>query len=376
MEFIHYGTHIIEDDDIEEVVKVLRSDYLTTGPKAQEFESIICAETGAKYAVATANGTAALHLATLTLKLNPGDEVIVTPLTFAASANCVLYSGGVPVFADIDSDTMLMDTEDVKRKITPKTKAIIAVHYGGELCDMESLSEIATENNLQLIQDSAHSLGGTVNGKKQGKYPGLQTWSFHPVKTITTGEGGAVTTNDEGIYRLLKRLRTAGITRDRSEYTPQETGIWAYDMLELGFNYRITDFQCVLGISQMKKLQRFAARRAEIVEKYNVAFETLPIKIQHSPKWSNPVRHLYTIRLDDKSRREEVFNKLREKQILVNVHYIPVYWLSYYANLGYERGLCPIAEDSYERLITIPLHPKLSDEQVEYVIETVRDALK
>jgi dTDP-4-amino-4,6-dideoxygalactose transaminase len=308
------------------------------------------------------------------LGLSEGDEVITTPLTFAASANCVLYCGATPVFADIIPETMLIDIEDVKKKITPKTKALIPVHYGGELCDMDAIVKVAEEYNLEIIQDSAHSLGGLINGKHQGSYPGQQIWSFHPVKTITTGEGGAVTTNDETIYKSLVRLRTHGITRDTSQYVSENEGGWYYQMLDLGFNYRITDLQCALGVSQFKKLDRFAGRRAEIVDAYNAAFADMPVDIQETPEWSNPVRHLYTIRVK-MGTRKKVFDALAAKNIGVNVHYIPVYLLPYYQKLGYKQGLCPNAEDAYERMISLPLHPKVTNEQVEYVVTAVRDAV-
>lgn len=371
MNYISYGKQYIEDDDIAAVTEVLKSGYLTTGPKIAEFEADLAKTVGAKYSVAVSSGTAALHIAALALELSPGDEVITTPLTFAASANCVIYSGATPVFADIDPETMLIDINSFKQKITPKTKAVIPVHYGGELCDMESISGIAEENNLSIIQDCAHSIGGLINGKAQGEFFGQQIWSFHPVKTVTTGEGGAVTTNDPEIYKKLLSLRTHGITRDAAQFVNGSEGGWYYEMLDLGFNYRLTDFQCALGISQLKKLGRFAKRRGEIVERYNAAFEKLPLMIQKTPEWSAPVRHLYTIRVSEKSIRKRVFDDLTSKNIGVNVHYLPVYFMPYYQKLGYKRGLCPNAEDTYERIISLPLHPGLSDEQVEYVIDSV-----
>jgi len=375
LDFISYGRQCIEDDDIAAVVEALKSDYLTAGPKIAEFEKAFAEEVGAKYAVAVSNGTAALHIAALALGLGIGDEVITTPLTFAASANCVLYCSATPVFADINPDTMLLDIEKVREKITSKTKAIIPVHYGGELCNMDAFSELAREHNLAIIQDCAHSLGGKTCGKAQGEYPGMQIWSFHPVKIITTGEGGAVTTNDESLYKKLLRLRTHGITRDTTQYVNDNKGGWYYEMLDLGFNYRLTDIQCALGISQLKKLNRFLQRRREIVERYNEAFVNSPLKIQHTPKWSTPARHLYTIRLNEEHRRREVFDSLLAKNIGVNVHYIPTYLLPHYKNLGYKPEICPIAEDSYNRMITLPLHPQLTDEQVKYVIECVKENL-
>lgn len=374
-EHIPYGKQLIEEDDIEAVVAVLKSSYLTTGPKVGEFEKEFAKIVGAKYALAVSSGTAALHLAALASGLAPGDEVITSPLTFAASANCILYCGAKPVFADIDRETMLIDPEDIKRKITPETKAVIPVHYGGELCAMDEISKIAGENGLRIIQDSAHSLGGKIRGKEQGSYPGQQIWSFHPVKTITTGEGGAVTTNDESIYQKLLRLRTHGITREPDLMRDKGQGLWYYDMLDLGFNYRITDIQCALGLTQLKKLERFAQRRGEIVERYNEAFKGLPLTVQKTPEHSEPVRHLYTIRLSDQTARRRVYDTLLAKNIGVNVHYLPVYLLAYYQNMGYTKGLCPNAEEAYERMITLPLHPSLTDEQINYIVKAVGESV-
>jgi dTDP-4-amino-4,6-dideoxygalactose transaminase len=306
--------------------------------------------------------------------LSEGDEVITSPLTFAASANCVLYCGATPVFADIDPETMLIDIDCIRQKITTRTKALIPVHYGGELCDMDKIMELADEFNLHVIQDSAHSLGGLIGGKHQGAYPGQQIWSFHPVKTITTGEGGAVTTNDEMLYRSLLRLRSHGITRDASQFVNANEGGWYYEMLDLGFNYRLTDPQCALGVSQLKKLDRFAKRRSEIVARYNAAFADLPVVVQGSPAWSEPVRHLYTIRVR-RGFRKRVFDELVSRNVGVNAHYIPVYLLPFYQRLGFSRGLCPFAEDAYERMISLPLHPLVSDAQVEYVMDAVREAV-
>jgi UDP-4-amino-4,6-dideoxy-N-acetyl-beta-L-altrosamine transaminase len=374
MNYIPYGTQCIEDDDIVAIVETLKSGYLTTGPKVAEFEVALAEKVGAKYAVAVSNGTAALHIATLNLNLSQDDEVITSPITFAASANCILYCGGKPVFADIDPHTMLMDIDSAEQKITTKTKAIIPVHYGGELCDMNKLVQLAKKHNLEIIQDCAHSLGSEfVNGKKQGEFLGQQIWSFHPVKTITTGEGGAITTNDEQVYKKLLRLRTHGITRDSSQFVNENEGGWYYEMLDLGYNYRITDFQCALGISQLNKLDRFAKRRKEIVKRYNEAFSELPITVQSTPQWSEPTRHLYTIRVDN---RRKVFDELVSANIGVNVHYLPVYLLPYYQGLGYKRGLCPNAEEAYNRMISLPLHPQVSNEQLEYVINAVREAVK
>ena len=376
MDFIPYCRQQIEADDIEAVLSVLRSEYLTAGPRVASFEAALCAETGAAYAAAVSSGTAALHIAALTMGLKEGDEVILPPLTFAATANCLLYCGAVPVFADVDYDTMLLDTEDARRKITPRTRAILPVHYGGELCDLDACAALAEEFGLMLLQDAAHSLGGLCRGRKQGSYPGMQIWSFHPAKTVTAGEGGAVTTNDEAAYKSLLRLRTHGITRDAAQFCRDGEGAWYYEQLALGYNYRITDMQCALGESQLKKLPRFAKRRAEIVARYSEAFADLPLDIQKTPKWSRPVRHLYTIRLREAARRRAVFDLLRGMNIGVNVHYIPVYWQPYYERLGYRRGICPNAERSYLSLITLPLYAAMSDAQTARVIDCVREALR
>lgn len=375
MNYIPYGKQTIEDDDIDAVIAVLRSDFLTTGPKVEEFEKKLCEVTGAKFAVAVSNGTSALCIALASLGLKHGDEVILPPLTFAASSNAVLYCDATPVFADIDSETMLLDLESVKSKINKNTKVIMPVHYGGELCNMAELQKIADEFDLTIVQDCAHSLGGRTNNKKLGEFDGLQTWSFHPVKTITTGEGGAITTNDKELYERLVLFRSHGITRDPQKLTNQQVGSWYYEMQALSYNYRITDIQCALGTSQLKKLPKFAKRRSEIVKKYDTAFAGLPIKLQKSPETSNPVRHLYTIRLKSSDERFSVFNKLKAAKIGVNVHYIPVYLLPYYQEVGYCKGLCPNAETAYDTLLTLPLYPLLTDEEVNYVIEKVKESI-
>ncbi len=376
MEPIPYGRQTIEEDDIAAVVGALKSDFLTTGPKVAEFEALLCEKTGARYAAAVSNGTAALHIAALALGIKQGDEVILPPLTFAATANCVLYCGGKPVFADIDPDTLLMDTESLLSKINGNTKAVIPVHYAGETCDMTSLAALARERGLDIIQDAAHALGSLSGGKNLGCFPGVQAWSFHPVKTVTTGEGGAVTTGDKNIYDKLIRLRTHGITRDSAQWHGGgESGGWYYEQLDLGFNYRLTDIQCALGISQLKKLSRFAERRGEIVKYYNEAFSGVPVRVQKTPGWSSPVRHLYTVRVKDSSERTRVYNFLRSKNILVNAHYIPVYLMPYYKGLGYAPGLCPNAEAAYSSLVSLPLYPAMTDAQVEYVAQSVREAV-
>lgn len=371
---IPYGRQTIEEDDIQAVVEVLRSDYLTTGPKIEEFEHAVCEYTGAKYAVAVSNGTAALHAACFAAGIKEGDEVITTPITFAASSNCVLYCGGTPVFADIDPRTYNIDPKDIERKITNRTRAIIAVHYAGQPCDMDEIHRIAKEHHLIVIEDGAHALGAVYKGKKVGTLSDMTTFSFHPVKPITTGEGGVIVTDDEELYKKLSLFRSHGITRDENLMTHTE-GSWYYQQLDLGYNYRITDIQCALGCSQMKKLNRFLERRKELVERYNKAFEECehiitPYQLPETESgW-----HLYVIQVLNCERRE-VFNKLRENGIGVNVHYIPVYKHPYYQKHGYENVCCKHAEELYEHMISLPLYPGLTDEMQDEVIDKVKMCL-
>lgn len=368
---IPYGRQWIEEDDIQAVIEVLKSDYLTTGPKVQEFEKTVAEYVGAKYAVAVSNGTAALHATCFAAGIKSGDEVITTPITFAASSNCVLYCGGKAVFADIEADTYNIDPNDIVRKITNKTKAIIPVHFAGQPCNMDKINEIAKQYNLIVIEDAAHALGADYKGKKIGSISDMTIFSFHPVKHITTGEGGMITTNDKDLYDKLILFRTHGITRD-SEFMTHNEGAWYYEQLDLGFNYRITDIQCALGISQMKKLDKFVTRRKEIANKYNQAFKNVQNIIL--PKQSNNCNsswHLYVIQILNKDRKQ-VFDKLRQLGIGVNVHYIPVYKHPYYQNSGYSKTACANAENYYKHAISIPIFPKMTDEEVDYVIENIK----
>lgn len=367
---IPYGRQTIEEDDIQAVVDVLCSDYLTTGPAIAEFEKKVCEYTNTKYAVAISNGTSALHAACFAAGIGEGDEVITTPITFAASANCVLYCGGTPVFADIDPKTYNIDPEDIKRKITSKTKAIIAVHMAGQPCDMDAIHAIAKEHHLLVIEDGAHALGAEYKGKKIGGLSDMTTFSFHPVKPITTGEGGMIMTNDEKLYERLMLFRSHGITRDPKLLLHDE-GPWFYEQQELGYNYRITDIQAALGANQMKKLDRFITRRRELVARYNEAFaENKDIVTPYQLPETNSGWHLYIIQVPNSNRRE-VFEKLRKEGIGVNVHYIPVYMHPYYRAHGYADVCCPNAEEVYAHMISLPLYPGLTDEQQDEVIEKV-----
>lgn len=372
---IPYGKQTIEQDDIQAVVDVLKSDFLTTGPKIAEFEQTVADYVGAKYAIAISNGTSALHAACFAAGIGPGDEVITTPLTFAASANCVLYCGGTPVFADVDPKTYNIDPEDIRRKITDRTKAIIAVHLAGQPCDMDAIHSIAREHGLIVIEDGAHALGSVYKGKKVGSMSDMTTFSFHPVKPITTGEGGMIVTDNEDFYKKMILFRSHGITRDDSMMTRND-GPWFYQQFDLGYNYRITDIQCALGCSQMKKLDRFLARRKEIVARYNEAFadcDNIITPYQLSDTESG--WHLYIVQVKNCDRRK-VFENMREKGIGVNVHYIPVYMHPYYQEHGYENVHCANAEEIYSHIISLPLYPGLTFEQQDYVIDALKSLCK
>ena len=373
--YIPYGRQSVDENDIQAVLEVLRSDYLTTGPKISEFEKKAADYVGAKYAVAVNSGTAALHIACLAAGIGKGDEVITTPVTFAASSNCVLYCGGTPVFADIDEDTYNISAREIEKKITDRTKAVIPVHYTGQPCDMDEITSIARKHNLIIIEDAAHALGASYKNKMIGSISDMTCFSFHPVKPITTGEGGMVVTDDEELYKRLILFRSHGITRDESLMTANEGG-WYYEQLELGYNYRITDISCALGISQMDKLDGFIKRRREIAGRYDEAFKGNENII--TPKQLSGCEsgwHLYMIQVVNKDRKE-VFDRLRSEGIGVNVHYIPVYKHPYYKKNGYADCKCKKAETFYERAISLPIFPALTDEQQEYVITKVNEAVK
>jgi len=377
--FIPYGRQWIDENDIEAVIETLKSDYLTTGPKIKEFEDNFVDYVDAKYAVAFANGTAALHAATYAADIEDGDEVITTPITFAATANSILYQKGTPVFADIDLRTYNIDPESIKEKITDKTKAIIPVHYTGQPCEMDKIRKLADKYDLTVIEDAAHALGAEYKDRKIGTISDMTTFSFHPVKHITTAEGGMITTNSKEIYDKLIKFRTHGITKDESEYINRSHGPWYHEQQELGYNYRITDIQAALGITQLEKIDKFLARRKEIVNRYNNEFKEIdglitPGQLENT----NSAWHIYVLQLElDKltADRKEIFEALREKNLGVNVHYIPVYFHPYYQSLGYEKGICQKAERLYERIITIPLYPKMTNQQVDEVIKRIKTTI-
>lgn len=383
MKFIPYGQHCIDEGDIKAVAQVLRSGRITQGSKIQEFEDALCKYTGAKYAVAVANGTAALHIACLAAGIKPKDEAIVPALTFAASANCVLYCGGKVVFADIEKDSINIDLEEIKKRINKNTKAIIPVHYAGHPCKLEKIRKISRDRNIAIIEDAAHALGAKYKGSKIGscKYSDMTIFSFHPVKHITTGEGGAVLTNRKELYEKLLCLRNHGITKDKSKFiaktSAEVAGDWYHEMQYLGFNYRLTDFQCALGISQLRKLNRFLKQRKEIVDYYNKELGRInEIILPVEKPYAKSAWHIYCIRLRKSQDRKKVFDGLKKLGILSQVHYIPVYLHPYYRQLGYRRGLCPNAEDYYSRAITLPLYPSLRLKDARYIVKSLVEALR
>lgn len=379
-EKIYYGHQLIEEDDIKAVEEVLRGDYLTCGPSVERMERRLEAYTGARYAAAVSNGTAALHCACIAAGIGPGDEVITTPITFAASANCALYCGARPVFADIDPETYNINPESIEKCITEKTKAIIGVDFTGQVVKAREIRELCDKHNLIFIEDAAHSIGSRYEGRMVGTLADMTTFSFHPVKTVTAGEGGAVLTDNEEFYKKLILARTHGITHDESAMEEKShEGPWYYEEISLGYNYRITDFQAALLSSQLGKIDRFITRRKEIVKKYDEAFRQIPeVILQKEIPESDTCRHLYVIRLDLRKlvcTRRQFFDAMSAENVQCQVHYVPVYWFPYYRRLGYKKGLCPVAEKIYSGIISIPLYPAMSDSDVEDVIKAVKKVI-
>jgi perosamine synthetase len=373
-----YGRQSIGDDDIQAVVDVLRSDWLTTGPKVGEFEEAFAARVGARYAVSFSSGTAALHGAAFAAGIKPGDEAITTPLTFAATANCVLYQGATPVFADVSADTLNLDPEKVAARISPRTRAILPVNYAGHPADLDAILELAARDGLVVIEDACHALGAEYRGRSAGSIADMTVFSFHPVKHVATGEGGMVTTGRADCAEALRRFRNHGISSDARQR--QAEGQWRYEMVLLGFNYRLTDIACALGLSQLKKLEANLLRRREIAARYAAAFRDLSGVMPPAVRDGvNPAWHLYPIRLNLEklsANRAQVFRALRAENIGVNVHYIPVHCHPYYRDrFGYRGGEYPIAEDAYERLISLPMFHGMSDQDVDDVVAAVRKIL-
>jgi len=373
--YLPYGRQWVDEDDIQAVEKVLRSDWLTTGPMVESFEKALTAHTGAKFAVAVSSGTAALHAIMHTIGIKPGDEVIVPSMTFVATSNAVVFQGGKPVFADVDPETLLIDPKSVEEKITPRTKAIVAVDYAGQPCDYDSLRKIADRHGISLVADACHALGAEYKNKKVGSLADLSALSFHPVKHITTGEGGAITTDNPKFNERVRMFRNHGISMDYRQR--DKKGTWYYEMVDLGYNYRLTDIQCALGLSQLKKLPGWIRRRQEIAKEYGASFEKFSAvkPLTRSPHVSHAY-HLYVIKLDLEKLgkdRATIFSALRKQGIGVNVHYIPVHLHPFYRE-RYKTGpgLCPVAEAAYERILSLPIFPAMSNEDVKRVVTALK----
>lgn len=374
---IFYGHQWIDEDDIKAVVDVLRSDYLTCGPKTDEAQKALCKYTGAKYAVLLNSDTSALHCACIAAGVGPGDEIITTPMTFAASANCALYCGARPVFADIDPVTYEIDPESIEAHITEHTKAVVAVDYTGAVVNIKAIREICDKHHLVFIEDAAHSIGSKWAGSIVGTLADMTCFSFHPVKTITAGEGGAVLTDSKELYEKVLLAHAHGITHDEvmMEEAPHE-GPWYYEQISLGYNYRMTDIQAALLTSQLKKLDFFGKRRQNIVRKYDEAFKALPeLIVQKEYPESDSYRHLYILHLNLEKltcSRRQFFDAMSAEGIQCQIHYVPTYWFPYYQHLGYKKGLCPNAEKYYQGIMSLPLYPKMSEQDVKDVICAVK----
>ncbi len=377
--FIPYSRQWIDDDDINEVTKVLKADFITRGLKTPEFEERLAEFCGAKYCVVFNSGTSALHGAYFVLGLAKGDEFITSPNTFVATSNTGLYLGAKPVFVDVEKDTGNIDVSKIEESITGKTKLIAPVHYSGHPADLEKIHGIAQKNNTFVIEDACHALGAEYKGQKIGscKYSDMTIFSFHPVKHIATGEGGAVLTNSADYRERLRMFRSHGVTK--SKFIDEPHGSWYYEMQFLGYNFRITDIQAALGISQMKKIDLFVKRRRQIAENYNEAFKDNPyFDLPAEKDYARSSYHLYPLRLKDKYKhnKSDIFSNLRERGLGIQVHYMPVYLHPYYRSLGYKKGLCPLAEDFYQREISIPLYPAMKDDDVKKVVNEIIDIIK
>ncbi len=375
MTLLPYSRQSIDEQDIQAVVDVLRSDWLTTGPVLQRFEQALAEHAGVANAVAVSNGTAALHAAMFALQIQPGDEVILPAITFVATANCVVYQGGCPVFADVNPGSLLLDADSVEARLTSRTKAIIAVDYAGQPCDYAALTSVAQRHGLALVADASHALGASLHGRPVGQLADLTTFSFHPVKPITTGEGGAITTRDPRLAARCRKFRNHGIVRDHHQRA--QAGSWRYEMTDLGYNYRLTDLQAALGLSQLRRLEAWRQRRTAIARRYDRALSSFsaarPLSV--CPHVGHAY-HLYVIRLGSELERDAVFSRLRRAGIGVNVHYAPVHLHPFYRDrFGTGPGLCPVAEAAAKHILSLPLFPAMTDGDVDRVIEALRAAI-
>ena len=372
--FIPYGRQQIDEDDIQAVVEVLRSDWITTGPAVDAFEAAMAAFTGAGHAVAVSSGTAALHCAMHAIDLKPGDEVIVPAITFAATANCVLYAGAQPVFADVDPNTLLIDPAAVAQLINPRTRAVITMDYAGQPCDYAALRAITEQAGITLVADACHAIGGRYRGQAVGTLADITTLSFHPVKHITTGEGGMVLSHRAEVAERARCFRNHGITTDHRQRA--QAGAWYYEMQTLGFNYRASDLQCALGQSQLRKLPGWIQQRQHLAAMYRQALEGLPgvTPLLESPGIHHAY-HLFVVKLPA-DQRQSVFAAMRNRSIGVNVHYQPVYQHPYYRDtLGFAQSQCPNAEKAFEQILSLPMYPGLGHDQVDRVVECLRQAV-
>lgn len=375
--WLPYGRQAIDDDDVQAVAAALRDDFVTTGPRVAEFERRFAAAVSARHAVAVSSGTAALHASVFAAGVGPGDEVVTTPLTFVATSNAVLYQGGVPRFADVRADALTLDPDALRAAIGPRTRALLPVHFAGQPCDLDRLHQIARDRKLRVIEDAAHALGAEYHGRRVGSLSDLTVFSLHPVKHITSGEGGVVTTDDDELAERVRRFRNHGLATDTASRRAQ--GALHSEMVDLGFNYRLTDVQCALGLSQLGKLDRFLAGRERVAERYIAALKDQPaltvpgvaLDVRHA--W-----HLFPVLLDLERLtvdRARVFHALRAENIGVTVHYVPAYLHPYYARLGYPRGLCPVAEDLAGRVLSLPMYPAMTDADVDDVVTALRKVL-
>jgi len=376
MVFLPYGKQSLDENDIQAVVEALRSDWLTTGPMVQEFEQALARRVGVAYAVVFNSGTAALHAAYHAAGVKAGDEVITSPITFAATSNAALYLGAKPIFADIQSDTVNIDPNEIEDLITNRTRVIAPVDFAGHPADMDEIITLAKNNHIVVVEDAAHAIGAIYRGRSVGSMADITTFSFHPVKHITTGEGGAAVTNSLDYYEKMLAFRSHGIVR-APEKMMDNHGPWYYEMQELGYNYRLTDIQCSLGLSQLKKLDGFLERRQDIVDYYNGEFAGLDIQLPVTRPEVIPAWHLYIVRLKRSNpSRIDIYNKLQLDGIGVQVHYLPVYWHPYYREMGYEKGLCPVAEDYYQRTISLPLFPTMEEADARRVVHSIKEFIK
>ena len=380
---IYYGHQHITEKDIQAVERVLHSDWLTQGPAIEAFEKKVANYCGARYAVAVTNATSALHIACKAVDLGEGDVLWTSPITFTASANCGRYCGADVDFVDIDDKTYNMSVAELRHKLetaVKKPKVVIPVHLAGQSCDMEAIKALADEYGFKIIEDASHATGADYKNTKVGscRYSDMTVFSFHPVKIVTTGEGGIVLTNNKELYEKLKLYRSHGITRDSDLMTQEADGPWYYQQIELGFNYRMTDMQAALGCSQMDSLDEFVARRRYLVKRYNEKLKGLPLRTPYQDEATNPSWHIYIIRVDFtkvKLSKKEIFARMRDRGIVLNLHYIPVHTQPYYQKLGFQKGDFPVSEKYYEEVITLPLYYDLTDEQQDEVIEALKEVL-